>query len=163
MALRLVKILLALFIGLMCVFYGLQNIANLTEAHFFMGYVLSLEDHVVYPNTFAFGVSSAALAWIALVIVIALELLAGFLAFWGTWNMWQARNSEGLSFQAAKDKVYLAAGVALIVWFGLFTVIAGSFFQMWQTELGAGSLMGSFQYLGSIALVTLFIAMPDDS
>ncbi|WP_194756687.1 DUF2165 family protein [Aliidiomarina indica] len=161
MALRLIKTLLALFIGLMCLFYGFQNVANLTEAHFFMGYVLGLSDHEVYPNTFAFGVSSSALAWVAITIVIGLELLAGFLALRGAWAMWQNRSNDGVSFQAAKDSVYLGAGVALIVWFGLFTVIAGSFFQMWQTELGAGSLMGSFQYLGSIALVTFFIAMPD--
>ncbi|TRW48400.1 DUF2165 domain-containing protein [Aliidiomarina halalkaliphila] len=161
MALRLVKTILALFIGLMCVFYALQNVANINEAHFFMGYVLGNVGHEVYPNTFAFGVTSGAVAWVALTIVIALELLAGFLALIGAWKMWQARANDSMSFQAAKNTLYLGAGVALIVWFGLFTVIAGSFFQMWQTELGAGSLMGSFQYLGSIALVTLFIAMPD--
>ncbi|RUO34258.1 DUF2165 family protein [Aliidiomarina sanyensis] len=161
MALRTIKILLALFIGLLCVFYAAQNVVNLAEAHFFMGYVLGLSDHQAYPNTFAFGISNPVLVWIPLTLVIALEFIAGFVVLKGTYAMWQARRRDVATFQHSKSTVFLGAGIALLVWFGLFTVIGGAFFQMWQTELGAGSLMGSFQYLGSIALVSLFIAMPD--
>jgi len=53
------------------------------------------------------------------------------------------------------------AGAALIVWFGLITVVGGAFFQMWQTELGAASLEGAFQFLESAAFVALFINLPD--
>ncbi|MGM0481805.1 MAG: hypothetical protein ACQEQZ_07735 [Pseudomonadota bacterium] len=56
-------------------------------------------------------------------------------------------------------KIILVVFLALLC---LFTVFGGAFFQMWQTEIGAASLQGSFQYLGSIALVTLFVSLPDD-
>lgn len=44
---------------------------------------------------------------------------------------------------------------------GLFGVVGGAMFQMWQTTGGSGSLTGAFQYFGSLSLVALFVAMPE--
>jgi predicted small integral membrane protein len=162
MALRYIKIILVIFLALLCILYGVQNLANLTEAHWFMTTVLSMQDHVAYPHTFAFSIESPVLIWIFLMLVIMLELTAGALLAKGAVDLWSTRKEPAVEFNHAKHFTYIGAGVGLIVWFGLFTVIGGAFFQMWQTELGAASLTGSYQYLGSIALVTLFISLPDN-
>lgn len=52
--------------------------------------------------------------------------------------------------------------MAIVVWFGLFMVLAGAYFQMWQTELGAASLAGAFQLVGASGIVLLFVNMADD-
>ena len=49
----------------------------------------------------------------------------------------------------------------MVVWFGLFGVIGGAYFQMWQTEIGALSLEGAFQYAGMSGIVLLFVNMAD--
>lgn len=161
MALRLIKTLLVAAVGLMCLFYALQNIANLNAAHGFVSAVFSNAGHEAYPNTFFFAIESSIIVWICLIFIIALELLAGIVALAGAFAMLRARQGDAIAFNNAKYFAYVGAGIALLVWFGLFTVFGGAFFQMWQTALGAGSLEGSFQYLGSIALVTLFVSMPD--
>ncbi|RUO20283.1 DUF2165 domain-containing protein [Aliidiomarina haloalkalitolerans] len=161
MALRTIKILLVAAIGFMCLFYALQNIANLDAAHGFVAAVFSNAGHEIYPNTFFFAIESSVIVWICLILIITLEALAGIVALAGAFAMLRARREEASLFNESKYFAYLGAGIALLVWFGLFTVLGGAFFQMWQTPLGGGSLEGSFQYLGSIALVTLFVSMPD--
>ena len=161
MALRYIKIILVIFLALLCALYGIQNLANLAEAHWFMSTVLSMQDHVAYPHTFAFSIENPVLVWIFLTLVIMLELAAGLVLAKGAVDLWLTRKEPAAAFNQAKYFGYIGAGIGLIVWFGLFTVFGGALFQMWQTELGAASLSGSFQYLGSIALVILFISLPD--
>lgn len=161
MLLRYIKIILVAFLALLCLIYGAQNLANLATAQSFMSTVISMSDHIAYPSTFAFAIESQLLAWCLLILVIVLELIAGVLLARAAWDLWVVRGASAIQFNASKYFTYVGAGVGLIVWFGLFTVFGGAFFQMWQTEIGAASLQGSFQYLGSIALVTLFISLPD--
>ncbi|PLW82232.1 hypothetical protein CWI75_10660 [Kineobactrum sediminis] len=162
MALRYIKIILVMFLALLCLLYGAQNLANFAEAQWFMATVLSMQDHVAYPHTFAFSIENPVLVSSLLILVIALELAAGVLLAKAAVDLFLARKESATAFNHAKYFTYIGAGIGLIVWFGMFTVLGGAFFQMWQTELGGGALAGSFQYVGSIALVTLFISLPDN-
>ena len=55
---RYIKIALAAFASLFCLFYALQNIANLGSAEWFVGAMTAMEGHEAYPNTFAFAIKS---------------------------------------------------------------------------------------------------------
>lgn len=156
--LRWLKILLVLCVALQGLFYALQNLANLDAARGFVGAVLTRADQAAYPDTFAFAIDSPALIGAALWAVIAGELLVGALGLKGVWDMARAR---GEAFEAAKLYAILACGVALLVWFGLFLVVGGAFFQMWQTDLGAASMAGAFQFSAMSGIVMLFVAMPE--
>jgi len=158
---RYLKIDLAIFMSLFCLFYATQNIVNLQGAYSFVFAVLTMEGHTAYPAHFGPAINSPALIWISLWIIILLEYLAGILALKGAWDMWSARKSSGTDFNAAKNFVMLGAGVALFVWFGLFSAIGGAYFQMWQTELGGAALNGAFQFAVLIGVVALFINMAD--
>jgi predicted small integral membrane protein len=161
MLIRWLKIDLAVFIALFCLFYAMQNLFNLQSAHWFVSSVLSMEGHELYPGHFGPAITSPTLAWIALWVIIVLEFLAGALALKGAWDMWGARNDSAEAFQQKKRCVMASAGVALVIWFGLFSAVGGAYFQMWQTEAGTGALQGSFWYFAGIALVALYINSED--
>ena len=49
----------------------------------------------------------------------------------------------------------------MLVWFGLFGVIGSAFFQMWQTQVGTGSMNGAFQYFMYCAVTLVFLNQPE--
>ena len=159
---RIVKALLVLSIGLQALFYALGNIANIEAAHQALAYVLSGADQAVYPETLFFYVTSPALHWAALVIVLILEFAVAFFGLKGGWDLFRARRAPAEAFHAAKSAGVMAAALALLTWLGIFMVWGGAFFQMWQTEVGTGSLEGAFMYAAISALVMLFVCLTDD-
>jgi len=160
--LRIIKVLLVLFIGLHALIYALQNLANLNEAHQALGYVLSNMDHDVYPNSMFFAVTSPTLHWGALWLVILGEFAVGYFGIKGAWDMFAARNATADKFHAAKTSGVWASGIALLVWFGLFMTFGAAFFQMWQTEVGAGSMQGAFMYAMASAITMMFVYVTQD-
>ncbi|MFC0445205.1 DUF2165 family protein [Pseudidiomarina halophila] len=162
MTLRWIKVLLVLSMGVMCLFYALQNLANLEAAYYFVASVFTMADHEYYPNTFAFAVNNEILIQVSTWVIILLEMLAGLLFLFATWQLIQQRNAPAEIFQKAKSMTFIAAGVATLVWFGLFHAIGGAFFQMWQTPLGDSAFKGSFTYFASILLITFFVNLRED-
>ena len=161
MSVRHIKILLVVCVSLLCLVYATQNVVNINEAFAAIAYVMGMQDHVVYPSSFVPSVQSPLLVWVALTVVVVLEYTAGVLAVKGAYDMWVVRRGDAAGFDASKRFALLGAGVGMLVWLGLFGVVGGAMFQMWQTTVGAGSLTGAFQYFGSLALVALFVAVPE--
>ena len=73
---RYTKIVLAAFASLFCLFYAMQNLANLGPAEWFVGTMTAMEGHEAYPNTFAFAIKSPILVMMIHSIIL-LELTAG--------------------------------------------------------------------------------------
>ena len=159
---RILKAVLVLFIGLHALIYGLQNLANLTEAHAALGYVVSGADHKAYPNTMFFHSASSAIHWFALILVLAGEFAVAFFGIKGGWNLFAARKAPAKVFHAAKAAGLWAAGLALLTWFGLFMTFGGAFYQMWQTEIGAASLADAFHFATISAVTMLFVYLTED-
>ena len=159
---RWIKIALAAFVALFCVFYALQNIVNLEAAYGFVAYVASMADQPAYPAHFGPPITASALVWAMLCTIIGLELLAGALAAKGAFDLFKARNASAEEFQSAKRFAILGCGVGVLVWFGLFGAIAGAYFQMWQNEAGSNALQGSFWYSMQLGLAWLLIAARDE-
>jgi len=159
---RLIKILLAAFVAIFCICYAIQNIINLQAAHGFVAYVASMADHNAYPAHFGPAITVPALTWIMLWIIIALEMGAGLLAAKGAYDLFVARSATADDFNAAKSYAMAGCGVAIIVWFGLFSAIAGTYFQMWQTEAGLNALRDASMFSVQMAAVLLVLALKDD-
>ena len=159
---RIVKALLVLFIGLHALIYAVQNIANIDAAHAALAYVMAGADHAAYPRTMFFKSDSSLLAWIALALVLAGEFAIAFFGIKGAWDLFTARGGTAEQFHSAKSGGLWAAGLALLVWFGLFMTFGAAFFQMWQTEVGAGSMEGAFMYSVASAITMLFVYLTDD-
>ena len=159
---RILKSLLVLLIGLHALFYGLQNIANINEAHAALGYVMSGADQTAYPHTSFFKSGSSGLHWAALALVLIGEFSVAFFGIKGGWDLFAARNGTAEQFRAAKSAGLWAAGLALLTWFGLFMTFGSAFFQMWQNEVGDGSLRGAFYFATTSVLTMLFVCITDD-
>lgn len=160
--LRIIKSLLVLTIGLHALFYALQNVANLSVAHASLTYVMSGADHQVYPETLFFKLNNAVLSWLALGMVLIGEFAIGFFGIKGGWTLFRARTGTREQFHAAKKDGLIAAGLALLVWFGLFMTVGAAFFQMWQTEVGTSSMQGAFMYATASVITILFVSLTDD-
>jgi len=158
---RLIKIAIAAFIAVFCVFYALQNLMNLQAAHGFVALMTSMSDHAAYPNHFGPAITSSAIVWVLLFIIIAGELLAGALAAKGALDMWKARAADTEAFSAAKTYAYAACGVAILVWFGIFSAVGGAYFQMWQTAAGETPLMHASTFSIQFAALWLVMATKD--
>ena len=158
---RYLKIALAAFASLFCLFYALQNIANLGSAEWFVGAMTAMEGHEAYPNTFAFAIKSPLLIKVMLWIIILLELLAGVLCAKGAVDLLRRRNASSAEFNAAKTCALAGSGLAVIIWFGIFGAFGGAFFQMWQGEAGVNALRDASFYALQHAAVWLMIRAED--
>lgn len=159
---RLLKFSLMVFVSLFCLMYAAQNLVNLGPAHNFVLSVISMADHTAYPSSFGPALGGSVLTWLILAIIVGLEILAGLLAGKGAMDMWNARHESAEEFNASKHYGLMGCGVALIVWFGLFSTIGGAYFQMWQTPLGSAALAGAFQYAMLNGLVLLVVNQADE-
>lgn len=161
MAVRYLKIILVVFVGLQGLLYVVGNIANWSSAVWFVGYVLGMEGHEAYATHIFPPITSPILITLVLIVIVAAEFLVGALSLKGAWDLWQVRKASAEAFESAKTFAILGAGMALVVWFGLFIVLGGALFQMWQTELGGASFDGSFVYAAISGLVLLFVISPE--
>ena len=158
---RYVKIALAAFASLFCLFYALQNIANLGAAEWFVGAMSGMEGHEAYPNTFAFAVSSPILVKLMLWIIILLELVAGILAGKGAIDLFTRRNGSSDEFNNAKTYALAGTGLAVVIWFGIFGAFGGAFFQMWQVEAGLSALRDAAFFSVQHGVVWLILRADD--
>jgi predicted small integral membrane protein len=158
---RYIKISLAAFASLFCLFYAAQNIVNLGPAEWFVGTMTGMEGHEAYPNTFAFAVKSPILVKAMLWIIILLELAAGLLAGKGAIDLFGKRNSSSGEFNAAKSYALAGTGLAVVIWFGIFGAFGGAFFQMWQVEAGLNALRDASMFSLQLGMVWLMIRTND--
>lgn len=158
---RYIKIALAAFASLFCLFYAIQNIANLGAAEWFVGTMTAMEGHESYPNTFAFAVNSPILVKAMLWIIILLELAAGLLAGKGAIDLFAKRNGSSAEFNDAKTFALVGTGLAVVIWFGIFGAFGGAFFQMWQVDAGLNALRDASFFALQHGVVWLIIRADD--
>ena len=162
MAIRYLKLVLVGFVGLQALFYVAGNIANWSAGLGAVGYVLGMQGHEVYPQHIFPPVTHPVLLTLAYLVILSAEFSVGALSLKGAWDLWQARRASAAVFNASKRYALLGPGMAMVVWFGGFIVVGGALFQMWQTEVGAGSFRDAFVFAATGALVMLIVERPDD-
>ena len=159
---RLAKILLVVFVGLNGLIYFGANIANWEAARGAVGAVIAMGDRPFYPIALVPALTGSAAASIGLIIILAGEFLVGALSLKGALDMLAKSGASAAEFNASKTYAVLGCAMALIVWFGGFTVIGGAAFQMWQHDLGRLSLTDAHTFFTGSGLVLLFVAMKDE-
>ena len=161
MNIRNLKTVLVGFVSLGALLWAIQNIVNLESAYQSVAYVTSNVDHNAYPKSIGPAINSPVLIWSALMVILVGEFATGLLAAKGTYDMYSGRRKTADEFNASKRFAILGCGAAVIVWFGIFTVIGGAYFQMWQTEIGDASFTGAVHYAIVNAAILIFVAMQD--
>ena len=79
----------------------------------------------------------------------------------GGWRLWGARGADAAGFEGAKATAKLGAGLVIFTWFGLFGVAGGAAYQMWQTDVGSGSLNDAFKFSVWGFLLLLYLNQKD--
>lgn len=151
---------LVAFLALNHLLYALQNLFNLERAHGAIGVVLGQAEAPVYPRSVMPPVRSPALVWIALFMIIALQIAAGLALAAGSIQMFMAGGGSPADFAAATEWALVGCGIALLIWFGLFLTIGAALFQMWQTPLGQGAMGDACRngtFAGLVMLILLFL------
>lgn len=162
MSVRSLKVIATGFLGLMALLYAAQNVVNIDAARAVVGLVLSMEGHEYYPEHLLPPVTNNLLIWASLCLIIALEFLTAFFLLWGAWAMWKARRNDAIVFNAAKSNALKGCLLGMIVWLGLFGTIGGTYFQMWQTEVGAMSLGDALRFGVIYGVLFVVIHARDD-
>lgn len=147
-------------LGLMALFYVLQNLVNLDQAYASLDYVLSQADHQAYPGNLLPALAPP-LTRIAAWIVFIGEFAAAGLCLYGAFAMWRARTADRIGFAGAARWAKLGTATAAIVWFGMFHVFGGAGYQMWQTEMGAASFQGAFYYAAFAFLILIYLGQDE--
>lgn len=161
MSIRYLKIALVALLGLQGLLWVAGNVANWDAGVATVAYVLGMQEHAAYGAHIIPPVTNTALVTLAFVIILIGEFSVGALALKGAWDLWTARSDSAQVFNAAKTYAILGAGLAIIVWFGGFMVIGGALFQMWQTQIGAGSFADAFKLAAMGGLILLFVSRSD--
>lgn len=160
-SIRVLKILLVLCVGLQAGFYAISNLVNLDGAYGAVAYVLSMSDQLVYDEPVLPPITAPALVGLALGFIILCESSIGLLCLAGALKMWTHRRDSIEGFARARTIAVLGCGLALLLWIGVFMAFGGALYQMWQTQVGIGSLEGAFMYAVSSAVVLLFVNQPE--
>jgi len=161
MAIRYLKIILVAFAGLQALFYVAGNTANWDAGLGYVGYVLGQADHAAYGVHIAPAITSPVLITLAYLVILAGETATGVLCLKGARDLWKHRGGSAEAFNGAKNFAVIGLAMAMVVWFGLFIVIGGALFQMWQTEGGNGSFMSSLVFTTTAGLILLFVQSRD--
>lgn len=159
---RYLKIILVVFVGLNGLFYFADNIINWEAARGAVGAVIAMGERPWYANALVPAFTGQTAATIALLVILTGEFLVGALSLKGAFDMLMKAGAPAADFNASKKMAIAGCAMALIVWFGGFTVIGGAVFQMWQTALGQGSMGDAHRFLMGSGMVLLFVAMKDD-
>jgi len=158
---RYLKITLVVFAAIQGFAYVAGNIANFDAARQVVGLVIGQVGHEYYPNHILPAFTGEAAATIALIIIISGEALVGLLCLKGAFDLFGAARANADVFDKKKTFALLGTGMGMVVWFGGFIAVGAGLFQMWQTELGAGSFNGAFIYAATNGLVYLIVSQPE--
>ncbi len=142
---RLTMCIAALVVGLIGLLAFLDNANNLQSGFAVVQHVVSEAEQPVYKNLGP-TINSPIIFWAMFLFIMAVELAVGVLGFWGLTQMIQSRSADSGSFQSAKSKAVLAAGLGMLLWYGAFVVVGEMYFNFWQTAPGLGSAEGAFRY-----------------
>lgn len=107
--------------------------------------------------------SNPIVIWTGALFIMLSKVMAGVMCGIGALRMWQARESDMVTFATSKELALAGCAIAVIMLFGGFIVVAETWFELWRSEVMRGPVLdSSFRYGGMIMLISLFVATKND-
>jgi predicted small integral membrane protein len=159
---RIVKIGLILTVVLWGFFGVLGNVLGLEQT---LGAVTAVATMVTFEGGSESwqATSNMVVIWLGALFIMLSKFSTGVLCAVGAGRMWRSRKGSAAEFAAAKGIALAGCGIAVIMLFGGFIVIAESWFELWRSEtLLRTALTDAVRYASMIALIGIFVAMPDE-
>jgi predicted small integral membrane protein len=160
MLFRGVKIAFVAFVGAFGVLTGADNIIDYALNFEAVQHVLAMDTIHRHSPLMGRAITSPELQHIAYWIIIATEILYGALCLLGALRLCIAWRRDQKTFDAAKSLATLGIALGFALYFFGFLVIAGEWFQMWQSSQW-NAQPSAFRCLASIALVLIVLHLPD--
>jgi predicted small integral membrane protein len=158
---RVTKIVLIVLVGLWGLLGGIGNLVNYAGGHAAVVAVMSREGVPFAPGGPFVAVTQPALTHLGYAVIWAGKLASALVCLWGAARLWRLRSMPAAEFNAAKPIALAGCGIALVMLFGGFVVVGGSYFGMWSTERGQLSSTIATQFITAIGIIALFVAVPD--
>ena len=161
MALRIIKAVLILLVGLWGLIGGTQNFIQAGAGFDAVATVLSPDLTKVSGLASWQTIENPLVIWLAWAIIPLSKLGGSALCLGGAYSMWRSRLLDADSFQKSKSLALAGCGIILAMLFGGFIVSAETYFLLWQTELGGLVLPTAFRYIGCVGLIAIFVQQPE--
>lgn len=158
---RIVKIGLIITVVFWGFFGAIGNVSHWDET---LGSVAAVTSMVTFEGGAESwqATSNPLVLWLGALFIMLSKLSAGVLCLVGAGRMWQSRNGSVADFSAAKSIALAGCGIAVIMLFGGFIVIAESWFELWRSEAMGAVLSAAVRYGSMIALIAIFVSAPDN-
>ena len=159
---RHVKIGLIVTVALWGLIGALGNLLDWGQALGSVEAVTSMASFAGGPESWQ-ATTNPIVVWLGALFIVISKLTTGILCAAGAANMWQSRGGSAVDFNSAKALGLAGCGVAVIMLFGGFIVIAESWFELWRSESGIRlALPDAFRYAGMILLIAIFVVGADE-
>ena len=157
---RYAKIIMSLSLAAFCLLVTFDNIADYGTNYLFVQHVMSMD--TTFPgNTLMYRSITDPVLWqLAYALVIAAEGVTGILFLAGAIRLIRLRNASGAAFNQGKSLVIAGCLLAFLVWFLGFMVVAGEWFDMWQSKDWNGQ-DAAFRFYVTVLGVLIFVSLPD--
>jgi predicted small integral membrane protein len=157
---RYAKIVMSAGLAVLCLLVAFGNINDYGTNYLAVQHVMSM-DTTFSGNALMYrSITSPTLWHLCYALIIAAEAVAGILFLAGAIRLWQVRAAPGMVFNQAKGLIVAAALTAFLLWFFGFTVVAGEWFAMWQSQTW-NFQQAAFRFVLTVLAVLIFVSLPD--
>jgi predicted small integral membrane protein len=159
---RITKVVMCFVLAAFCLLVTFDNITDYNANYAFVQHVMSMDTTFPGNELRSRAITNPTLWRVVYALIIIAEGLAGALFLVGAVQMARALYAPGAVFNRAKEAAVAGGLVAFLVWFFGFMVVAGEWFDMWQSSTWNGQEAAFRFYMAVLAvLILLVIDDPD--
>ena len=162
MMLRVTKILLILSIAMWALLGALGNVVDWAGT---TGAVEAATSMSTFDQVPASGRATSNPTFILLgaLFITLFKIATGAFCLLGAWQMWLARAADAAAFAKAKTYALTGCGVAMLMLFAGWIVIAETWYELWRSPVMLEPVLGSaFRYCGTIGVIALFVGAREE-
>jgi predicted small integral membrane protein len=157
---RYAKMIMSFALAFFCLLVAFDNITDYGTNYAAVQHVLSMDTTFPGNKLMYRAITNPTLWHLAYAVIIAVEIILGYLFLAGAVRLYQMRHASGAVFNQAKTLFVAGATLAFLLWYLGFMVIAGEWFSMWQSK-DWNFQEPSFRIYVTILAVLIFVALPD--
>ena len=157
---KIIKIILVSGTALLLTFAVLGNVTMPDVGVVAVKTTVGMETTFKHPGAMWRAITSPALVYTIFGCIVLVEAIAAALCWIGAVRMWAARRESAL-VQRAASVARLGLGVTAALYFIGWLVIAGEWFEMWQSQQ-LNVLPDAFRFFAS-AMLILFLVSEKES
>ena len=160
MELRLAKVIVVASLAAFALLVAHDNVIDYDSNYAFVRHVMSMD--TTFPGNTLMGraVTDERVWRASYAAIIVAEGLCGLLLAAGALRMLACLRAPAARFERAKGLACLGAGLAFLLWFFGFMVVAGEYFAMWQSRDWNGQAAAFRIYVAALGVLIL-LALPE--